>query len=297
MTTSHEALLAYYTAPGVFTQLDPFKEQVDAVPAEVAAIARTVQGLLIHEGWAPAYGVTLTPDRSAEKQLHGAAAMLSTSTGLDSRPLSEARTPDRRVVGVCRHFATLFVAIARHKGIPARVRAGFAHYFERGKNAEHWVGEYWHEGERRWILVDAQLDDLQRALVKPDFDALDVPRDRFLVAGDAWRACRSGADPMTFGVAGTSNWGLVEVFGEIFQDLAALQKVELLPWGWYGLAKDEGAMEPEGALMDKLADLSSVADATAIDALRSILAEDERLRVPPDMLEAIIASDQDAVAA
>jgi hypothetical protein len=58
-------------------------------------------------------------------------------------------------------------------------------------------------------LVDAQIDDRQRELFRVTFDRLDVPRDRFLVAGDAWRACRNGADPMTFGVAGTEMWGPV----------------------------------------------------------------------------------------
>jgi hypothetical protein len=108
-----------------------------------------------------------------------------------------------------------------------------------------------------------------------------VPRDRFLVAGDAWRACRSGAaDPLTFGVAGTSNWGLIEVFGEVLLDLAALRKVELLPWRWYGLATEEGAAEREAELMDRLAALSSAADADALEALQAMVTSDERLRAP-----------------
>ena len=90
------------------------------------------------------------------------------------------------------------------------------------------------------MLVDAQVDEPQAKFYRPDFDLLDVPRDRFLVAGDAWAACRTGgADPMTFGVGGTENWGLVEVLGDLLLDLAALQNIELLPWGWYGLAEEE----------------------------------------------------------
>jgi hypothetical protein len=45
--------------------------------------------------------------------------------------------------------------------------------------------------ENRWILVDAQLDAVQRETFKPGFDPLDVPRDGFIVAGDAWRQCRT----------------------------------------------------------------------------------------------------------
>jgi hypothetical protein len=285
-------LLDYYRAPGIFTRVEGFEDEIDALPSDVAAIAGTVQGLLIHEAWAPLYKVALSPERSAEKELHGAVAMLTRATRLDGRPIREARSPEHRVVGVCRHFATLLVAFLRRKGIPARVRGGFADYFEPGKHVEHWVGEYWRADQRRWLLVDAQIDSRQKDLLRPNFDPRDVPRDRFLVAGDAWRTCRSGADPMSFGVGGTPMWGLLEVFGEVFQDLAALQKIELLPWGWYGLATDKGTLDSEADLIDRLADLSSAGDANAMEALAEFVGSDKRLAVPAATLSNIIAADE-----
>ena len=294
--TSDEALLAYYTAPGVFTSVEGFEEQIDAVSDDVEAVVRAVQGLLIGKGWLAAYGVAPPAERLAETELHSAIAMLSRAVRLDSRGVGEERAPDRRVVGVCRHFATLFVAFMRHKGVPCRARCGFADYFESGKHVDHWVGEYWNADQGRWVLVDAQIDDLQRRLLRPTFETLDVPRDRFLVAGDAWRACKNGADAMSFGVGGTNMWGLIEVFGDVFQDLAALQNIELLPWGWYGLAKVDGALDAEGELIDRLARLSSAADATAVRTLRDLVAGDERLRVPEKTLAAIVAADRASVA-
>jgi hypothetical protein len=235
--------------------------------------------------------VTLAPERLAEKELHSAIAMLSCATSVDVRPLTEPRPAERRAVGVCRHFATLFVAILRRKGVPARVRCGFANYFD-DKNGDHWVGEYWNRDEQRWVLVDEQLDALQRNAVKPDFDTLDVPRDRFLVAGEAWRMCRSGeADPLTFGVGSADLWGLEEVMGQLFQDLAALQKVELLPWGWYGLAKEQGAWEHELELIDRLASLSIAADAPALVALQGLAAADPRLATPAERVNATLAAE------
>ncbi len=290
---THDELLDYYTSPGAFTTLGPFADEVDALPSDVGTIAKVVQGLLLHEALAPAYQVTLSTERRAEKQLHGATAMLSCAFGMDDRPLAQPRQPDRRVVGVCRHFTTLFVACLRRKGIAARARCGFANYFQPGKNVDHWVGEYWNAGERRWVLVDAQVDEPQAKFYKPDFDLLNVPRDRFLVAGDAWALCRTGgADPMTFGVAGTENWGLIEVLGDLLLDLAALQNIELLPWGWYGLAKEDGAAENEAELIDGLARMSSSADAGALEELRRITAADPRLAVPAETLAAIVAADQ-----
>jgi hypothetical protein len=241
-----------------------------------------------------AYGVSLPAERIADKQLHSSVAMLARAISLDSQAIVSPRVPERRVVGVCRHFATLFVALMRQKGVPARARCGFANYFTPGKHVDHWVGEYWNATEGRWVLVDAQIDDRQHELFRVPFDRLDVPRDRFLVAGDAWRACRNGGDPMTFGVAGTEMWGLVEVYGDLFQDLAALQNIELLPWGWYGLATDKSGIG-ETALVDRLAGISSSADAKALEDLRTMIAEDGRLRPPgDDALKAIVSAERAA---
>jgi Transglutaminase-like superfamily len=289
-----EAVFASYAVPGVFTDLRQFKPQFASVPTEPGAIARVVQGLLIHEGLTGAYAVTLSPERAADKQLHSAAAMLARALILEERPLDQARRPERRVVGVCRHFATLFVAVMRSRGIAARARCGFADYFERGKHLDHWVGEYWCADRARWVLVDPQIDDRQRDLFGVEFDPLDVPRDRFLVAGDAWRACRAGADPMTFGVGGTPMWGLVEVYGDLFQDLAALQAIELLPWGWYGLAEDPRGLE-ETALIDRLASISTRADAIALSELREMVAADPRLAVPEEIIAAVVETERAAV--
>jgi hypothetical protein len=278
---NHDEMLTYYATPGVFTSVDGFKGEVAQIPSDTGSIASAVQNILIHEAWAPAYGVDLSPERRAEKEIHSAVAMLKQAVALKDQPISAPRAADLRVVGVCRHFATLFVAFMRQKKMPARVRCGFANYFEAGKHVDHWVGEFWDDTQGRWVLVDAQLDDRQEALAKTDFETLDVPRDRFLVAGDAWRACRTDAvDSLTFGVGGTDMWGLVEVMGDVFQDVAALQSVELLPWGWYGLAAADDAWSGELDLIDHVALLSSVADVGALSELRKLTAADPRLALP-----------------
>jgi hypothetical protein len=130
---THEDLLAFYKSPGLFTGLEGFEDEVKELPCDVAVIARTVQGLLIQEGLISAYGVSLPAERIAEKQLHSSVAMLARAISLDSQAIVSARIPERRVVGVCRHFATLFVALMRQKGVPARARCGFANYFAAGQ--------------------------------------------------------------------------------------------------------------------------------------------------------------------
>ena len=60
---TQQPFLDRYRAPGVFTGLEGFEDQIDALPAQVGAVAAFVHGLLIHEGLAGAYGVTLAAGR------------------------------------------------------------------------------------------------------------------------------------------------------------------------------------------------------------------------------------------
>jgi hypothetical protein len=46
------------------------------------------------------------------------------------------------------------------------------------------VCEYWHSGQQRWRLIDAQIDSVQQGWFGVGFD---VAREEFLVAGQAWR--------------------------------------------------------------------------------------------------------------
>src|SRR6516165_7569409 len=45
-------------------------------------------------------------------------------------------------------------------GSPGRVMAPQT---SQGSFEDHWVCEYWNGAEERWVLVDAQLDELQQA--------------------------------------------------------------------------------------------------------------------------------------
>jgi hypothetical protein len=179
------------------------------------------------------------------------------------------------------------VAMLRVRGVPARARVGFGAYFERGKFVDHWVVEYWNEAEGRWILADAQLDELQRGALRPDFEVLDVPRDRFVIAGDAWRQCRAGkADPMAFGIM--DMWGLWFIAHNLLLDFAALNKVEMLPWDdWGPMVQPGETPTPEQlALFDRLADLTLDADAR-FGELRDLYLRDPSLPVPAEVFNAV----------
>jgi nucleotide-binding universal stress UspA family protein len=138
--------------------------------------------------------------------------------------------------------------------------------------------------------VDAQLDAVWQERLQIDFDILDVPRDQFLVAGDAWAACRAGAaDPARFGIAFAQLRGLSFIAGDVVRDIAALNKVEMLPWDvWGAQPRPEEQMHAEQlALFDTLAPLSRDPDAS-FDVLRKVYAEHAHLRVPATVFNALL---------
>ncbi|MBN1643006.1 MAG: ClbS/DfsB family four-helix bundle protein [Anaerolineae bacterium] len=271
----------YYAWPGPMTAPRGYSWMLDGLPDGVKALVQVVQGLMLHIFWAERYGVSLSEERKGEVQLRQFAAQLARIRALDDRPLTEVRPPETRLVGNCRDFATVLCALLCHQGVPARARCGFGAYFTPGYYEDHWVCEVWKADEGRWALVDAQLDALQCEVLQIPFDPLDVPRDQFVVAGQAWQMCRRGdADPQRFGIFDMHGTWFVR--GNLVRDMLALNKVEILPWdGGFGFLA-EG--EPRDAVadertMDHLAILTTGGDAT-FGEVRALYAQDARLRVP-----------------
>ncbi|MEX2225097.1 MAG: transglutaminase domain-containing protein [Dehalococcoidia bacterium] len=288
MTDAEE--LAYYTAPGHFTRL----ESVDAasLPDLMIPLVNIVQGVLIHRAWLKAYNVEAPPGRYPEEGLHGVEAMLARIRTLDDAPITEPRAPADRMLANCRHFSTLLTAFLKLKGVPARARCGFAAYFEPGRYVDHWVCEYWHAEEGRWRMVDAQLDALQRGIIKPDFDPLDVPASAFWVAGKAWQKCRSGeADPDTFGIG--DMWGEWYVSGNLCLDVAALNKIELLPWDARIIREQLEGVGDRPSIYDRMAAISLAASTRDARDVRHFYATTPEVQVSDDALRGIDEADRE----
>ena len=274
----HEDERAFYAEPGPMTTLELSPQAAEGLPTDALGLCRVARGLIIHEFLASSlYGVEIPPARGNEVETRPAAAIVDTVERLDPRPLVEARPPERRMFGNCRQFSTLTCALLRRAGIPARARCGFGTYFEDGKYIDHWIVEYWDPARDGWRRVDSQLDQAQHEMLAIDFDATDVPHDKFLTGGDAWKLCRAGkADPDTFGIL--EFWGAWFVRNNVVRDLAALNKVELLPWDGWGLMSDSDDVDES---IERLTD--DAANAT-VDGdwseVRRIYESNDLLRVP-----------------
>jgi hypothetical protein len=239
----------------------------EELPNDVGALVRIVQDLAVHEYRASDfYGFGIPDKRKSESHIRPLEKMLDRLLAIDARPLSVARPVDKRLVGVCHYFMLRLVAMLRAKGVPARARCGFGAYFNRGYFEDHWVCEYWNAAEARWVLVDAQFDEVWRVELKIDHDVLDVPRGRFLIAGDAWAQCRAGeTDPSKFGIFKGDMRGLWFIAGDLVRDVAALNKMEMLPWDVWGAQPrpDQPLTDDQLAFFDRLAALTRAPDASS----------------------------------
>jgi hypothetical protein len=259
------------------TDAGDHRELLVALPTDAAELAAVGHGLLMHEYHAWAYGESYTEETRMTVHLRPVARLLDAVLAESAAPLTTPRPPAQRVAANCRHFTVLFVAVLRAHGIPARARCGFGGYFLPGFFEDHWVAEYWTGS--RWRLVDAQIDDVQRGYLPIDIDVTDVPRDRFLVGGDAWRLYRSGdLSEDQCGLSITDESGAWWIASNVMRDAAALMKIELLPWDEWGAMP-----APEQPVTGDLADLiDALAAATTDPELAGLddLMTDPRLRVP-----------------
>src|SRR5512139_776034 len=271
--------LNFFSQYGRMTDPGPYLDLYAGLPSDIPSLVKVVQGLMVHVFWAERYGLKLSEERQAEVQLRTMERRLARTLELDPSPLTVARLNENKIVGNCRDFSVTLASMLQSKGIPARPRCGFGAYFMPNHYEDHWVCEYWNEQEGRWVLVDAQLDELQRNILQIPFHPLDVPRDQFIVGGAAWKMCQGGhADPDQFGIFDLKGMDFVK--GDFMRDVAALNKMELLPWDCWGFIFEEyGTLPPEDlSLLDRLAGLTQV-DVPDFDSVRQIYESDPRLCV------------------
>lgn len=289
----------YYRGHGRMSAGAEFAAQLAALPRDIGALCRIVQGVILHADMAPwLYDVKFSPERYDDKNVRPVAEVLKRVGTLAGQPLTVARKPADRMACVCRHFSLMLCAILREQGVPARTRVGFGAYFNQGKFEDHWVAEYWNAAQSRWILVDAQLDEIQRKTFKLDFDPVDVPHNRFIIAGDAWQMCRSrGANPDDFGLSMVPHLhGMWFIAGNVLRDFASLNRVEMLPWDVWGMmSMDEASLtEEKRSVLDHVAALTLAGD-EAFPEIRKLYDSDDRLRVP-SMVFNVMHNAQEGVA-
>lgn len=264
----------YFQSHSSYTEPAKHKDLFLSVGNNIEEICVFAQNLLIHAYWVDKYHYSISDNlKYKEMQLRSISEILNCAYSKKEISQEQQRMPNHRVVSTCRDFSLLVCSILRTKGMAARLRCGFATYLRADAFEDHWICEYWDLDNLRWIMVDAQLDDIHLKTLDIDFSKTDVPRNKFIFAGKAWELCRNEEeDSRKFGIHNVS--GLSFIKSNIVRDLFALGKIETLPWdqGW-GILQNSPQNEINSDHLPALDNLATISkdsnEALALEAIKS----------------------------
>ena len=259
-------ILDFYKKTSPYTDLGLYKEFAMKLPNDIKELAKLQRMQIIHpiiiwnnlqDGWwddlkqVPKTSIVFEDDIFPTAQ-----SMLAELLRRDTNYSVDRKVEDKIHV-TCRGEAVLLASILKAKGIPTRVRSGFAEYLRHdGIYYDHWITEYYSYDKNRWALVDA---DNQWGDTKIEFDLNDIPRDRFLLGAEAYLSLRNkkiedknilyASDPVTI--------GLPAAIRALFYDFHSLMNDEIIfdfvPR--YVLEKNFNLIEEELKELDELAHL------------------------------------------
>ena len=149
------------------------------------------------------------------------------------------------------------------------------------RNTSHLAGFAKRDDLEYFLREICSADYVHEPLLAPTDDLHDVPRDRFIVAGDAWTRSRADdADPDTFGLSFLKEGGFWWIASNMLRDVAALNNMEMLPWDVWGAmpAPNETPSDEVMALFDRLAELTHAPDAAFAELRARYDADDDDYR-------------------
>lgn len=228
---NHFLQYSQFTYPGLY------ENYLQSLPNNVREFGPLVRNQIIHRTSLSDENTVKDPDliyvdmknipwwRQAEDDnFNTAVAIIAELFRRDPNGFTLERKGKDKLVLTCRHTTLLVASIFKAKGIPCRIRSGYAPYFpfEKGISSDHWINEYWNKKENRWIIIDIDGSEHDTGL-----DMLDLPKDAFDYPAKAWLDVRAGK------VDGDHFWnakpatGLKVVGWALFYDLHCLMNNEI----------------------------------------------------------------------
>ena len=223
-----------YTNPGLY------KDMLRNLPDKIEDLGLLVRKQLIHrldlDNANNVSGANLGFDNAAKVPWHRQCeddnfptvpAILAELYRRDGAGFITDRAPKNKLVLTCRFVAILTASILKSKGIPARVRVGFAPYIGRfgGRSVVHQVNQYWSNQEKRWIIIDVDA-----SLNRLYFNPYDMPEGSFDFPADAWLNVRSGKEDgkrfCHWEIAGYPALALIAT--QFFHDFHSLMNSEII---------------------------------------------------------------------
>lgn len=193
-------ILEFYKQTSPYTDLGYYKEFAKSLPNDIEELCLLQRMQIIHPVafrdkeirnksecfWGDMTKVPITRLRFEDDIFPTAQSVLAELLRKNPNYNINREAKDKVHV-TCRSQAIILASILKAKGIPARVRSGFAEYIKYdGIYYDHWITEYYDEKEERWKLVDA--DEYLEDTI--EFDVNDIPYNKFLFGAKAYLGVR-----------------------------------------------------------------------------------------------------------
>ena len=232
-----QEILDHYLKYGMFTYPGLYEEYFKSLPDDIRKIGHLVRWSLIHRTtleWGNTstnsdlkFGdMTKVPKyrQVEDDNLPTTAAMLAELFRRDEKGLTLERKVEDKLILTCRHLCVLMASVLKSKGIPTRVRSGFAGYWPWAKkSSDHWVNQYWDRKENRWIAID-----VDGSFHNVGFDMYDIPEGKFDYSADAWLNVRQGKIDGNHFLNADGTPGLMAIGWELFYDFHCLMNNEVI---------------------------------------------------------------------
>ena len=269
----------YYRQQSLITNPGCYAHCFDELPDDPALLCEITRNVLTH--FLDVEENNISSLRLAELDLRFIDKMLAQLFKLHSAALQQTRSKETKLIGSCRDFSLLLCAMLRHKQIPARIRFGFSTFHIPGFHHDQVLLEYWDDTKKSWCLADPRINEkfIKKYKLAANTFSHNIPYEIFLTAGQAWQLCRTKKmNPHRFGTGlknRISGWKFIR--NKLIQDLAALNKMELLSWDCWGIMLDDH-QEESVELLDYIASLTSQSEMD-IEKINEVYAHDS-LKVP-----------------
>jgi hypothetical protein len=257
-------LLDFYRQYSAFTDPGEYGYLYDNLPASLEELCRIIKSQYINPYELQRYEGQIPMERANEMMKYPTVQLaLEGLLSYDSSGLVQDRKPEDRLVLICRDNAILLASILKHRGIPARVRYGFAPYLMPDFHASHVICEVWNEDDDRWMLVD------------PSTNRVDFSRDQFDFSNDIWQKMQGKEiDPNVYGVPGRHT-GLLPITMIVCGDLASILGTEHATYQFPSILSD--AMQNNNQLsteyiktLNRISKLMKSLDADHVSKLQKI---------------------------
>ncbi len=128
MTALAREVLDHYTRHSLLSDPGPYGSQLDTLPEDLDALHHAMGGIFIHVWKIRKFYPEQLSERPHAVFVRSVRRLLEGVLELNGAPLDSGRPETQRLIIDCRSFAFFLCAALRQRGIPARVRCGFAGY-------------------------------------------------------------------------------------------------------------------------------------------------------------------------